>query len=153
MILIGLATVLLSISFSAPWLLDDSNEFLKKFVAEDLLATLGFILAVTLASAASLHLELNKIEDATGKPFTRTRGSVRRSAYSLTGLFAAALALVIVKPLLPPVDFNAAVANSFAILILYFNLSVLYDLTRTVFKIPSVSSIKARDNDDPQDCA
>lgn len=146
MILIGLATVLLAISFCQPYLLNDRNSFLKEFISEQLLATLGIILTVTLASAASLHLELNKLEDQTNKKFTRTRRSVRRSAYSLLALFAAATLLVIVKPLLPsPPPYNAAVANTFAILILYFNLSVLYDLTRTVFAIPSISEIKARD--------
>lgn len=149
MILIGLATILLSISFCQPQLLSDQNTFLKQFVSEQLLATLGFILTVTLASAASLHLELNKIEDATGKPFLLTRKSVRRSAYSLMALFATGTALVIIKPLLPIWQSNAAVANSVAILIIYFNLSVLYDLTRTVFKIPSISAIKAIDNDNP----
>lgn len=67
MILIALATVLLTISFYQPHLLSDNNTFLRAFVSEQLLATLGFILAVTLASSANLHLELNKIEDATGK--------------------------------------------------------------------------------------
>jgi hypothetical protein len=143
MILIGLTTVLLSISFCQPNLLNDKNSFLKAFVGENLLATLGFIMTVTLASAASLHLELNKIEDQTTKQFTRTRLSVRKSAYSLMVMFGAAVVLVILKPLLPTPPYNAAVANSIAILILYFNLSVLYDLTRTVFAIPSITAIKA----------
>ncbi len=147
-VLIGLATVLLTISFSQPHLLNDQNAFLKEFISEQLLATLGFILTVTLASAANLHLELNKIEDQTGKKFARTRKSVRRSAYSLMALFAAATLLVIVKPLLPsPPPYNTAVANSLAVLILCFNLSVLYDLTRTVFAIPSISQIKAMDSE------
>jgi hypothetical protein len=135
--------VLLSISFCQPNLLNDKNSFLKAFVGENLLATLGFIMTVTLASAASLHLELNKIEDQTTKQFTRTRLSVRKSAYSLMVMFGAAVVLVILKPLLPTPPYNAAVANSIAILILYFNLSVLYDLTRTVFAIPSITAIKA----------
>ena len=146
-ILVGLATVLLTISFCQPHLLSDQNGFLKQFVSDQLLATLGFILTVTLASAASLHLELNKIEDATGKPFTRTRKSVRWSAYSLMAMFVIGTVLVIVKPLLPSPSYNAAVANTIAILIIYFNLSVLYDLTRTVFRIPSINAIKAMGND------
>lgn len=143
--LIAMAAVLLSISFSTPWLLDDRNIFLKKFVGEGLLSTLGFILTVTLASSASLHLELNKIQDATGKTFDRTRKSIRRSAYSLMTIFGAAAILVVVKPLLPEVPYNIATANSLAILFIYFNLSVLYDLTRTVFKIPAISHIKFQD--------
>lgn len=147
MILAGLATVLLTISFYQPHLLNDDNEFLKVFVRDQLLATLGFILAVTLASAASLHFEFNRIEDETGKPLTRSRRSVRRSAYSLIVMFVAGGFVAILKPLLPEPAYNSAVANSIAILIVYFNLSVLLDLTRTVFGVPAVSVIKARDND------
>jgi hypothetical protein len=140
---VGIATVLLSISFCQPSLINDDNQFLKEFVSQQLLSTLGIILTVTLASAASLHLELNKIEDETGKPFLRTRQSVRRSAYSLLLIFAAATVLVMVKPLLPTAPVNRAVANAIAVLIVYFNLSVLYDLTRAVFKIPGIKAINA----------
>lgn len=142
MILIGMATVLLSISFCQPQLLDDRNKFLAGFVNQELLSTLGFIMAVTLASASSLYLELNKLEDTTGKTFLRTRTGIRKSAYGLLVLFSAAVVLVIVKPLLPDMPYNCAVANSFAILIIYFNISTLFDLTRTVFHIPSVTAIK-----------
>lgn len=145
-LLIALATVLSTISFTEPQLLDDRNDFLKSFVNHELLATLGFIMAVTLASAASLHLELNKIEDQTTKKFVRTRKSIRRSGYSLLVVFAIAGILVIVKPLLPSPEYNAAMANSIAILLLFFNLSVLYDLTMTVFKIPSIKAINEMDD-------
>lgn len=145
MILTGVLTVLLSISFSAPHLLDDRNKFLADFVNQELLGTLGFIVAVTLASAASVHFELNRLEDETGKPFLRTRSSLRRSAYSLIALFASAGMVVLIKPLVPNVPYNIAVANSLAIAIVFFNLSVLLDLTRTVFKIPSISEIKRMD--------
>ena len=145
MILISLLTVLLTISFAAPHLLDDRNTFLADFVNHELLSVLGFIVAVTLASAASVHFELNKLQDETGKPFERTRRSLGRSAFSLIVLFGAAFLIVIVKPLLPTAPYNAAVANSFAIAIIYFNLSVLLDLTRTVFKIPSAGKIREVD--------
>lgn len=143
-ILIGLMAVLLSISFAAPDLLNDRNSFLRNFVNHEFLATLGFIVAVTLASAASVHFELNRLEDATGKTFKRARGGLRKSAYSLVALFAAAGFIVVLKPLVSE-PHKIAVANSLALLILYFNLSVLLDLTRTVFKIPPVSAIKQLD--------
>jgi uncharacterized membrane protein YbhN (UPF0104 family) len=145
MVLTGVMTILLSISFCAPYLLDDRNKFLADFVNQNLLSTLGFIVAVTLASAASVHFELNRIEDATGKTFLRSRASLRRSAYSLIALFAAAGLLVLIKPLVPKVPHNIAVANAFAIAIVLFNLSVMFDLTRTVFKIPSIAAIKKMD--------
>jgi hypothetical protein len=46
-----------------PSLLADSNGFLLNFVNQELLAILGIIMTITLASAASLHLEFNKIEE------------------------------------------------------------------------------------------
>lgn len=147
MILAGIMTVLLTISFSAPYLLDDRNTFLANFVNHELLGVLGFIVAVTLASAASVHFELNRIEDATGKPFHRTRRSLKKSAYSLIVLFAVAGIVVVIKPVVPAEPNNMAFANSFAISIIYFNLSVLLDLTRTVFKIPSIEAIKRMDRD------
>ncbi len=146
-ILVGLTTVLLSISFTNPSFLNDENQFLRNFVNQELLATLGFIMAITIASAGGLHLELNKLQDETSVPFRRTRRSIKRSAYSLLILFAGAVTLVVVKPLLPSAPFSAAVANSLALLIIYFNLSVLYDLTRTVFAIPTAATIKARQNE------
>ena len=142
-LLIGLGTVLFSISFCKPVLLSDDNKFLKEFVNHEFLSTLGFILAVTLASAASLHIELNKLEDATKVPFPNARRGIGRSAYSLIILFLFSVILVIVKPLLPEDQSAAAISNSIAVLVLYFNISVLFDLTRTVFNIPSAEAIKA----------
>jgi hypothetical protein len=144
MILAAIAATLILTSFTQPSWLNDDNRFLANFVNHELLATLGFIVAITLASSANLHLELNKIEDETGNGFIRTRASIQKSAYALLVLIGIAAALVVVKPLLPGEPEWAAFANSVAILILYFNLSVLYALTRTVFGIPTVKRIKEK---------
>lgn len=142
-ILTATAAGLLALSLCRPQWLNDDNAFLRNFVNHELLATLGFIAAVTLASAASLHLELNRLEDATGQTFPRSRLSVCRSAYSLLILFGVAVGLVVVKPLLPAVPIAAALANSFALLIIYFYLSVMWDLIATVLAIPTVRKIQA----------
>ena len=58
-----------------------ANPFLKGFVNPKLLSFLGVIVTITLASAANLHIELNKIEEAAGKSaFVNTRVSIKRSA-------------------------------------------------------------------------
>jgi hypothetical protein len=124
-----------------PTFIDDNNGFLKDFLDNDLLSVLGFITAVTLASAANIHLHLNQLQNDTGLPFNRARKSLGKSAYSLIFLFGAALVVVTIKPTLPSTPRWQAIANSAAILILYFNLSVLFDLTRATFRIPSSSSI------------
>ncbi len=100
-ILIGIAAGLATTSIYCPQYLSDENKFLKDFVNQNALQTLGFIVTITLASAASLHLELNKLEDNTGLAFVRTRSSVRKSAYALLVLLAATVVLVVAKPLLP----------------------------------------------------
>jgi hypothetical protein len=135
---------LIGISLRCPSWLSDDNPFFKDFVNQELLATLGFIVTITLASAASLHLELNKLDDQTGIPFTRTRRSIRKSAYSLLFVLGAAIFLVIGKPLLPKLETVRALANAGAVLLLYFSLSVLYALTRTIFTIPTVRQIEER---------
>lgn len=141
-ILIGLVTVLTVISFTQPWMLDDRNYFLKAFVGGDFLATLGVIVSITLASAANIHLHLNGLSDDTGARFVNTRLSIRRSCNSLVWSFVAAIVLVTVKPLLPTAPYNAAMANSFAIIIIYFNASVMLDLVRTSLAIPNREEIK-----------
>jgi hypothetical protein len=96
------------------------------------------IVTITLASAANLHLELNKLQEATGEPFLGSRRAIKLSAYCLIILLAFSFVLVIVKPLISSQEHIAAVCNSLAILIFYFNILVLFDLTRTVFKIPAL---------------
>ena len=143
-ILTGLLTILTVISFTQPWMLDDRNTFLKVFVGADYLATLGVIVSITLASAANIYLHLNNLSDDTGQRFSNTRRSIRRSCNSLVWAFVAAIVLVTVKPLLPSASYNLAMANSFALIILYFNASVMLDLVRTSLAIPTRHEIEAR---------
>jgi hypothetical protein len=48
--------ILGALSFCHSSWLSDDNTFLKNFVNQELLAVLGVIVTITLASAASLHL-------------------------------------------------------------------------------------------------
>ena len=138
--IIGLATVLTSISVCRPELLSDGgNAFLKNFVNQELLSLLGVIVTITLASAASLHLELNKLQEVTKERFVGARRAVKLSAYSLIGLFAVAFVLVVSKPLLAHGPSTSAAFNSVAIVIFAFNIMVLLDLTRTIFRIPALA--------------
>lgn len=142
-ILTIMAMGLVALSLCRPHWLNDDNSFLHNFVNHELLATLGFIAAVTLASAASLHFELNRLEDDTGQTFTHSRRSICRSAYSLLILFGISIILVVVKPLLPDRPSAAALANSVALLIIYFYISVMWDITATVLAIPTARKIRA----------
>ena len=141
-ILISLVTILTSISFTQPWILSDSNSFLKAFMGAELLATLGVIVSITLASAANMVMHLNRTTDETATRFDRTRGSIKRSCLTLIYSLIGAVILVTVKPLLPQSEFNLAMANSFGLLLLYVNASVLLDLTRTSLSIPPASDVR-----------
>jgi hypothetical protein len=147
-ILISLVTILTVISFTQPWMLDDRNSFLKAFVGADYLATLGIIVSITLASAANIHLHLNELADDTGHRFQRTRTSIKRSCNSLVWSFVAAIVVVTIKPLLPVAPYNVAMANALALIIIYFDASIMLDLVRTSLAIPTRSEIKQRDSAD-----
>ena len=127
--------------FETCWL-SDNNKFLANFVNQELLAVLGVIVTITLASAASLHLELNRLEDDHGEGFEEARFATKAYAYLLIWIFLGAIALVIVKPIAAQSPFVEAVFNSLAILIIVLNVMALMDLTGAVFQIPAKRRIK-----------
>lgn len=130
------------ISCAQPQWLSDQNGFLKGFVNHELLAVLGVIVTITLASAASLHLELNRLEDTTSEEFSEARFATRAYAYLLIALFAFALALVVLKPLLAANEHWEAAFNGAAIWIISLNILAWIDLTGAVFAIPSDRKLK-----------
>lgn len=140
--LLGILTVLLTVSACSPHLIsDDGNDFLKNFVNQELLSLLGIIVTITLASAGNIHLELNKLQDRTTLTFRRTRQAIKLSAYSLIAIFAMAGALVVIKPMLGNDIRATAACNAVAIVLVVFSLFVLIDLTRTTFGIPAASTL------------
>ncbi len=148
-ILISSIAVYFIISVCAPWVLSDKNSFLRDFVNHEFLNLLGVIVAITLASAANLHLQFNQIEDAAKKIILiKTRMAVRRSASWLIGLFSLGLLLVLIKPLLPLSDISMSLANGLAILIVIFNILVLTDLTQLAFSIPPMFKLLEDENND-----
>lgn len=149
--LLILTTILASASFFAPYYLSDSgNSFFKNFVNQNLLSVLGVIVSITLASAANLHLAINKLQDATDDEFTEARTAVRLCCYSLLTIFAVATVLVMVKPTVPVGDDTLiALINSAVVLILVFSIGVLADLTGAVFDIPPEKKL-GKQNDQPE---
>lgn len=137
-----LCGVLSIFSFLHPSALSDvGNPFLKDFMDNDILSTLGFITAVGNASTLSIHLHLNHLEDKTLANFPRVRRSLRKSAVSLVYVFVIVFMCLVLKPLLPAGESYQATVNSVGIAGMYFSLSVLRDITVTVFKIPTEKAI------------
>jgi hypothetical protein len=141
-------SVWLVLSLAAPWALSDQhNTFLKNFVNHELLAFLGVVVTITLASCTSLHLELNKLEEAEQRRgFEPTRTAIRRSAVSLVTMLIIAVILTVAKPLVLPDDpvkqqIATSLVNGAALLIVLFNVLVLIDLTLAALKLqPRIKS-------------
>lgn len=128
--------VWLAIVVAAPWMLSDANEFLNGFVNHEFLGFMGVIVTITLASAANLHIELNKLEDRLNATlFTRTRRDLRHSAFSLIAALIAAIILVILKPILSCGERAEAGLNGVAITILLASIMILIDLTQAAFSL------------------
>lgn len=143
---IAMLILLIAGMASASWFetcwLSDHNKFLANFVNQELLAVLGVIVTITLASAASLHLELNRLEDDHGEGFEEARTATKAYAYLLIWLFLGAIALVIIKPIAAQTPLIEAGFNSAAIFIIVLNVMALMDLTGAVFQIPAKRRIK-----------
>lgn len=135
-LIICVAAIIVVCAIAKPEYLSDKNEFLHHFVNQELLALLGIIMTITLASVASLHLEFNKVEERVKKRFlVNTRRGVQQGAYALIVLFALSVVLVVVKPLIHSGEVAVALANGLAVLIVFFNVMILLELTHLAFGI------------------
>ena len=143
-IVICAVAVWIVLSLAVPWVLADTNPFLKGFVNHKLLSVLGVIVTITLASAANLHIELNKIEEAAGQSgVVNTRASIKRSARWLVATLIVAVLVVLIKPLVAPDPVvhqtAASLLNGAALLIILADIIVLIDLTQAVARARSQS--------------
>lgn len=137
--LIVMSGIVITLSVSCPTVLGDSNAFLKNFVNHEFLNILGVVLAITVASAAQLHLTFNQIEERFKKRgFSKARSGVQQAAYWLIGLFLVSVVLVVAKPLLAcDYEWAQSLFNGAALLILLWYVLVLIALTQGVFAIKS----------------
>jgi len=143
-IVICAVAVWIILSLAVPWVLADTNPFLKGFVNHKLLFFLGVIVTITLASAANLHIELNKTEEAAGQSgVVNTRASIKRSARWLVATLIVAVLVVLIKPLIAPDPVvhqtAASLLNGAALLIILADILVLIDLTQSVARARSQS--------------
>ena len=133
-VLVAWVAVWLTVVIADPWLLSDKNAFLRGFVNEEFLSFMGVIVTITLASAANLYIELNKLEDKLDAALFRgTKAEIRHSAYALVGTLVAALILVVVKPLFVSTDRATALINGVSLTILLVAILILIDLTKAAF--------------------
>ena len=84
------------------------------------------------------HFSLNRIEGRRKRAcFQGVRPEIKEGAYYLTGLFAVAFEVVVVKSLACHTPTSTAIAKSFAIAILTMYLLILLDVTKAMFLIES----------------
>lgn len=134
--LIAWAALSSALVAAAPWAISDANGFLKGFVNEEFLGFMGVVVTITLASAANLYIELNKLEDKLDVAiFTRSKADVRHSAYALIATLVASVVLVVVKPLLMCGERIVAATNAVALTILIVAILILIDLTQAAFSL------------------
>jgi Na+/proline symporter len=137
LILIFLSASVVAMAFLCPHPMSDENDFFKNFVNHELLNALGVILAITIASAGQLHLELNSIEreyNATDA-FKKTRAGIVSAVYWMVGLFFLGILIVSIKPLVSKSAEIQTLFNGSALLVLVWNVLVLMSITRAVFKV------------------
>ena len=132
-----LAIALIIMGGSAPGILSDENQFLRGFVNHEYVNILGVIVAITTASASSIHLELRRLEAEYKFPngFEKTRKEVRRAAITLVMLFCAGFLLALLKPYFSGDLCGQIVFNAVAIFIFFWNILILLALLRLAFKV------------------
>jgi hypothetical protein len=138
---------LLTLAFSNPEYLDDANnKFLSGFVNHEMLGFIGIVVTISLASAANIHIELNRIEEKiAARIFNEARGKIRGSVRALIVLLFASLILVTIKPIVANGSQSQAVVNSFALIVCIGCIQVLSDLTVAAFSLPAIIPDKSSD--------
>lgn len=135
LIIVGGVSIIL-IATKPEWVSDD-NKFLLNFVNHELINVLGVILAITLASAAQIHLAFNRIEERykVRNALEKSRRELRQDTYWLIALFLIGVAIAVVKPICGDSRYVAGFFNMAALFILLFHVLLLISLTNLVFAI------------------
>ena len=131
------AAISVTMTAVSPVPLSDKNSFLAGFVTHEFLSFMGVVVTITLASAAHLFVEMNKLEDRHDREiFPEAKGDVRDSAYALVGALVASVIVVVVKPWLAPFgDRGETAANCTALAIMAFSIFIMIDLVQAAFNL------------------
>ena len=113
------------------------NHFLKNFISHELLSVLAVIVTITAASAANIHIALNRAEETIKKRdyFKAARKEINEGIYYLIVLFLVAVITLIIRSSF--ID-NLCIVSSltgFSLVILLMNILILIDTTMAAFAI------------------
>lgn len=135
-LLISWGAISLSASAFVPGLFSDKNVFLKGFITHEFVSFMGVLVTITLASAANLYVELNKLEERRpGVIFKASKKHVRDSAYALIGSLVVSLIVVVTKPWIGVWEHVQSLFNCFALGVIGFAVMILIDLTQAAFDL------------------
>ena len=116
---------------------NEKTRLLTEFVGSYFLPFLGIVVTVTLSSVTKLHLEVNRLEYQKKRHFPQTKKSIRRSGYSLVISLFIGFLLVIAAPFIDHDPMWLSLLSVWAMLIILFNILILWDLTKAILTIPS----------------
>lgn len=135
--IVAIMSALLTISFYFPFVLSDKNKFLNSFTNGSYLSVMGTVVSITVASCSNIYLRLGQLEVDGKGPFPGTKRALQKSAFSLIVIFAGAFFILIIKGAVGSSDRVGAFSNSVLIGGMFFFCSVLFDISRTAFKLPA----------------
>lgn len=148
-VLILWAAISLSASAFLPFIFSDKNAFLKGFVTHEFVSFMGVLVTITLASAANLYVELNKLEARrSGLVFDESKQHVRDSAYALIGSLIVSLVIVVSKPWVGLGLHGQSLVNCFALGVIVFAVMILIDLTQAAFDLDPKGIPKSGSSED-----
>lgn len=150
--LVGAATLL------RPGLLA-GNAFLKEFVNHEIMAFLVVILTITFASVANIHLAISRTQTTIRDAADRARierqfakplqEETRSSAWLLFWSFAVCAVAVLVKGQFPTNQYVVSVSHGVAIIVVFINAAVLYDIYGTIFELVGVKGSEDGNDEGP----
>ncbi|WP_312419767.1 hypothetical protein [Shinella sp.] len=136
-----------------------SNTFLQGIVSHEIVSILIVLLTITLASVANIHLALGRLKAtlaAKGIDITpnivRARSELSRNAWGMFSSFCLLLVVLVVRGAVISVFWISA-CHAAVIVIVTFNLLVLYDIYASIFMLTSldVSPHAGQQGDDGSD--
>lgn len=132
-LLIAATAVWVVLIAAAPSVLSDKNEFLRGFVNHEFLNFMGVVVAISIATTSNIYIELNKFQERTGHPFSKSKRNIRMSAYSLLWALLVGVIVVVVRPLTGDGDQVRAFWNGAALMVMLFAGLILTDIIQAAF--------------------
>ena len=126
--LVVLSGIFASASLCRPTLLAD-NEFIKGFLAHDVLPIMAIIMTIAIASVATIHIWFNELEaKAEKKVFGEARREINHDAQLLIWLFLAEFIFLVIRAYFDGSELAISFFNGAAIVVFLASVVSLIDI-------------------------